>query len=165
MGSEPIAGFDGRLLDGSRQAATYVRFIAALREELLLGTTGNFISPDYFQLVGQPSVLLRALERRTKFDYLHGRSADEVVGKALQRAIGSATANGEPVRFHADDIPVPGQPPIPYSNRGSFIQVVEILTGGPRGRDVLTPGVAESGPHAFDQVDLARSWLYKPMSD
>jgi penicillin amidase len=161
----PIAGFDGRLLDGSRQAATYQRFIGALREELFLGTTGNFMSAVYFNLIAQPSVMLRALERKTKVDYLHGRTADEVVRKALDRALSGAVSQGEPVRFHADGIPVPGQRPIPYSDRGSFIQVVEMLPGGMRGRSVVTPGLAASGPHAFDQVDLARSWLYKPMGD
>jgi hypothetical protein len=64
--------------------------------------------------------------------------------------------------YHAGGIAVPNEAPIPYGNRGSFIQIVELRTV-PRGRSVLTPGVAESGPHSKDQVPLARAWGYKPM--
>jgi len=164
--SDPAAieGFDGRLIDGSRQAATYLRFIDLLRNELFLETTGNFISPEYFQLVIQPSVLLNGLQGKTHIDYLHGRKVADVVHAALVKACAGSMANGEPVRFHADGITVSGQPPIPYSNRGTYIQLIESLGAGFFGRDVVTPGVAEAGPHSMDQVDLARAWLFKPMS-
>lgn len=161
---ESLAGFDGRLLDGSRQATTYLRFIDALRNELFLGTTGNFITADNFRQIGQPSVMLKALRGRTRVNYLAGRKPENVVKAALlEAAKESRGPDGAYRRYAANGIPVPGQSPIPYSNRGSYIQVVEALTGGMTGRSILTPGVAESGAHSLDQVDLARAWLFKPM--
>lgn len=161
---DSINGFDGRLIDGSRQAATYVRFIDALRTELFAGTTGNFISPDNFRQIGQPSVMLKALEGKTKVNYLGKRKASEVVRVALGKAMAdSRLPDGTYRRYQANGILVPGQDPIPYSNRGSFIQIVESLAGGMTGRSIVTPGLAETGPHSLDQVPLARAWLFKPM--
>lgn len=156
---EAVRGFDGRLLDGSRQATAYLRFVDALREELFLSTTGNFVSPEYFRLVLQPTVMVNALRRKTRIDYLGKRTADQVLLAALERA-----ASGPIEPYHPGSIPVPGGKAIPYINRGTYIQVVELLAAGIIGRNVVTPGVAESGPHAMDQVDLARAWNYKPMN-
>lgn len=153
---EPIRGFDGWLLQGSRQAAAYETFLGDLRRELFEPVTGNFISPDYFRLVAQPSVMLRALQRRTRFDYLGGRDPRKIVSAALAAGQGSEA-------YQAPSIPVPDEAAIPYSDRGTYIQVIEILAGRIDGRDVVTPGEAESGPHSHDQVPLARAWIYKPM--
>jgi penicillin G amidase len=155
----PLEGFDGWMLDGSIQAQTYRYFFDALREELFLPITGNFVSPDNFRLVAQPSVMLSALEGKTKVDYLRGRSATAVVQESIAKSLERRPTS----RFAVPSIAVPDQAPIPYSNRGSYIQIVELTKGGVLGRNVVTPGVAESGPHAFDQVPLARAWTYKPM--
>lgn len=161
----PMEGFDGRLVDGSRQAAIYVRFLDNLRNELFLGTTGNFISPDNFRQIGQPTVMLNALRGKTRVNYLGSRKAEEVVRTALEKACADTRLpNGDYVRYQANPIAVPGQPPIPYSNRGSFIQIVESLPGGMAGRSIVTPGLAETGLHSLDQVPLARAWLFKPMA-
>ena len=155
----PLEGFDGWMLDGSMQAQSYRYFFDALREELFLPVTGNFVAPDNFRLIAQPSVMLNALEGKTKVDYLRGRSASAVVRDALAKGLERRPGP----RFAAPSILVPDQAPIPYSNRGSYIQIVEFAKGGISGRNVVTPGVAESGSHAFDQVPLARAWTYKPM--
>ena len=84
--------------------------------------------------------------------------------KAVQRLTTSRGADPSVWTFTPGGIGVPGQPPIAYSNRGSYIQLVELRPGKAAwGRNVLPPGVAESGPHMLDQTALARSWLYKPM--
>lgn len=158
-----LEGFDGWMLDGSIQAQEFRYFLDALREELFLPTTGNFIAPDNFKLVGQPSVMLMALEGKTKVDYLQGRSANSIVRAAIAKGMERLASANVAKRFVAPPIQVPGQPPIPYSNRGSYIQVVELLKSGIQGRNVVTPGVAESGPHSLDQVPLARAWMYKAM--
>lgn len=155
-----LEGFDGWMLDGSIQAQTYRHFVDALREELFLTTTGNFVSPDNFRLVAQPTAMLRALEGKTKVNYLAGRSPSAIVRAALATATGRAASAP---RYTAPPIQVPGQSPIPYSNRGSYIQVVELMKAGIQGRNVVTPGVSESGPHSMDQVNLARAWMYKAM--
>ena len=160
---QAAAGFDGRLMDGSRQAAFYKAFIGELRKALFLPTVGNFIAPQYFDTSAQPSVMLAALERRTKFDYLQGRKPEAVVEAAMKAAWDSLSSADQPVRYRAPGINVPGETPIPYSNRGTYIQVVELLKEGPSGRNVLPPGVAESGEHSRDQAPLSQAWVFKPM--
>jgi len=156
---QSVAGFDGRFLEGSRQAAVYKAFLVELRKALFLPNVGNFMAPQYLDQALQPSVMLAALQGKTKFDYLHGRKASDVVLAALTSAYKSVGGAG----YHAPSINVPGEDPIPYSNRGTYIQIVEMLLDGPKGRNVLPPGVAESGPHSKDQADLSRAWVYKPM--
>jgi len=153
-----LGAFEGWMLDGSREAKLYQLFFDALREQLFLTTTGNFISMDNFKLVAQPSVMLRALQGKTKVKYFQGRKPEELIAAALAKARSEFKTP-----YSAPGIPVLGQPPIPYSNRGTYIQVVEFLKDGPQGRDVVTPGVSETGAHALDQVPLARAWLFKPM--
>lgn len=157
-GYDLLEGYDGLQLDGSRQASNFAAFLPALRQELFLKTTGNFLSPDFFNLAMQPSVMLRALQRRMKFDYLGKRTAREVVAAALAKIAAHPAAP-----FKADTFPSLDPTPIPYSNRGTYIQIIEFLKDGMYGRNILPPGVAETGPHSNDQSALARAWLYKPM--
>ena len=157
---EAIGGFDGRFLDGSRQANTYKSFVGELRKLLFLPNVGNFMAPEYFNQALQPSVMLAALQGKTKFDYLHGHKAIELVKAALV----AAAADTHDAPYQASTINVPGEPPIPYGNRGTYIQIVEMLLDGPKGRNVLPPGVAATGPHSKDQAPLSRAWTYKPMN-
>jgi penicillin amidase len=147
--------FDGRLMDGSVASSAYGQWLDALRGQLFLDVTGEFLDPDTFRMIMQPSVILKALEGRTKTDFLHGRKAADVV-RAAEAKVDFRR------RYSAPPILPEGVDPIPYSNRGSYIQIMEVgatLTG----RNVLSPGEAESGDHRLDQVNLAREWLYKPM--
>ncbi|MGV3615200.1 MAG: penicillin acylase family protein [Fimbriimonas sp.] len=153
---EAIAGFDGSMTAGSRQAGTYARFLDNLRRELFLPITGDLLSFENLRTITQPTALLNALEGRTKVDYRRGRTITEVVVAAMEPA-----AQGEP--YHPGTIAVPGEAPIPYSERGTFIQIVEMLASGPYGRSILPPGNAERGPHRLDQAPLARAWTFKPM--
>lgn len=164
IAAQYLRSFDGRLTEGSIAARVYVAFMDALRNQLFLGTTGNFLSPDLFRLAAQPTVMLHALQRKTKVNYLGKRSVDEVLQASLEEAVATLSAKRNDYRgwaYLAGGIPVPGQVPVPYSNRGSYIQVVEMMPQ-PVGRNVLPPGVAESGDHAYDQVPLARAWTFKP---
>ena len=161
-----LQAFDGRTLAGSQSAAVYRAWFLALREELFVPSVGNFLQPTLFQTAVQPSVMLNALERKTKVDYLQGRTREQVARDALKKAVAQLVASSGPLavdwRFQPTTIPAPSGPPIPYRDRGSYIQIVE-LAGTVRGRNVLPPGVAESGPHSADQVPLARAWTYKEM--
>jgi penicillin amidase len=150
-------GFDGWLLDGSVPAARYRAFVDRLREELFTTTVGNLVSPDNFKLALQPDLMSAALEGRTKFDYLVGRKASDVAAAALAKVPESLGA------YLSGQVPNPGGTPVPYSNRGTFIELVELLKSGPSGRSNLPPGNAEHGPHSADQAELARTWTYKPM--
>lgn len=160
-----LRSFDGRLMDGSISAELYLVFLNSLRTEVFTKTTGNFIMRDLFQLVLQPTVVLNALEKKTKVNYLGSRSVDEVVQAAFADTLQTLTASrGSSLAdwaYHAPAIAVPGQPGIPYSNRGTYIQVIQQFAD-PIGRNALPPGEAESGEHAFDQVPLSRAWVFKP---
>ncbi len=154
--------FHGAMLAGSNDAALYQRFIVELRNVLFLPTTSNFTGADNFALVAQPDVMAKALRKETKFDYLGKRSAADVIQEAYakaQKAVGTKL-------FEASTIPVPGGSglePIPYRNRGTYIQVIE-LGQVPNGRNVVTPGVATSGAHSYDQADFAREFKFKKMN-
>ncbi len=164
-GLDPLLdGFDGHLLDGSISAGAYLAFFDALREELFLPAIGNLISPDNFKLAIQPSLILDALEGKTHFNYLGRRSRAEVLKAAWAKAQDRLKVKGTPDtwRYVANGIAVEGQPPIPYSDRGTYIQVVELLEKI-SGRNVLPMGVAERGAHQQDQVPLSRAWIFKKM--
>ena len=94
-------------------------------------------------------------------DYLAGRSAKSVAEKALANL---SSQNGSAWGFQSGKIRFqPADQPVPYRNRGTYIQILELAPWGVSGRNVLPPGQAESGAHAWDQVSLARNWTYKPM--
>ena len=156
--------FGPDFVDGSQGARIFQNAFKALREELFLSNTGNFLSPDTFSQAMQPSLMLKALAGQTKYDYLKGRKADDILIAAFKKACDALTKAVGPDpsqwRFVAPSIPI-SKPPVPYSNRGTYIQLVEL---GPivSGRNVLPPGVAETGPHSDDQVPLSRAWTYKP---
>ena len=153
-----LARFDGKMVNGSSEAALYRTFLEELRRELFLPTTGSFLTPEYFRLILQPSVILRALEGKTKFDYLAGRTPVTVVQTAFRAAIAKA-----PKEYRAGTFKTFDELPIAYSNRGSTIQISSLRRTGIQSIDVLPPGEAEDGPHKNDQSALARSWQYKPM--
>lgn len=150
--------FNGWMVAGSPEAALYQAFSSALTAETFVPFTGNFMSEDNFRQIAQTSVLIKALEGKTKFNYLQGRSANEVLAAALAKAKTSAQP-----RYRPGGIAVPGEAPIPYYNRGTYIQVIDFLPSGLSGRNVVSPGVSETGAHSRDQVALARAWIFKPM--
>ncbi|HEY3779446.1 MAG TPA: penicillin acylase family protein [Fimbriimonadaceae bacterium] len=159
-----LKAFDGRLLNGSIAAEIYLYWKASLRAAIFQGTTGDFGTGNIFNLVAQPTVMLNALQKRTKTNFLGARSAAEVAQETFEDAVKEIThARGKDVAkwgLAINGINVPGQAPIPYSNRGSYIQIVELM-GLPHGRNVMPPGEAEEGEHQLDQVNLARAFTYK----
>ena len=161
-----LTAYEGRGWDGSHGARIYIQVFDRLREELFTAVLGSFLSPDLFKTALQPSLMLRALEGRTNLDYLAGRTANQVIAAAFDKAFDRMLAERgpDPTRwwFTPGGIPVPGSTPVPYGNRGTYIQIVE-LWSAPSGRNVLPPGVAETGPHSLDQEPLSRAWMYKGM--
>lgn len=159
--------YDGLSLDGSIQASKFNAWVARLRHELFDKVVGGLMSPDTFALALQPSVMLNALDGKTKMNYLGGRKPSQIASQSFEEGLKDLSSRMGPSesdwRYKAGGIKVDGQPPIPYGNRGSYIQVVELLSRI-TGRNVLPPGVAESGPHSRDQAPLSRAWIYKPMT-
>ncbi len=153
-----FAGYDGSLLEGSANSLLYTLFEDKLRSLVFTPVTGGFASPSNFRLVAGNSVLYRAIQGKTKINYLEGRNGTELI----KQAFAQAQAELKDRKFVAGTIPVPGQPGIPYRDRGTYIQVIE-LGDTVKGRNVLPPGVAERGPHAVSQSQLSRDWQYKAM--
>jgi penicillin amidase len=122
---------------------------------LFFQTTGSFLTQQYFDLALQPSLMLKALHGKTKYDFLGGRKPSDVVATAL-------AGMPEVKAYRAGGIAVPGEDPIPYSNRGTYIQLLEWLGSHWSMRTILPPGEAESGPHQVDQAPLSRLFNFKP---
>lgn len=155
--SPELAGYQGQDLDGSVASPQFKAWYSALRDELFLNVTGNFLNPALYDQAIQPSVVLRALLGKTKTDFRQGRNPE-----ALARQADAAAAKvKDGARSSANAIRL-GENSIAYSNRGSYIQLIE-LGKHLRGRNVLPPGVSESGAHSADQVNLSRTWVYKRM--
>lgn len=161
-----LSQFDGWTFQGAPSTTLYKEAVRALRKELFEKHVGNFTSDSFFEQIVQPSVMLDALEGKTKFDYLAGRKPAEVAREAAETAFGNLLSkySGDQNSWPLD----PGgirfltEPPVAYSNRGTYIQINR-LTSPPMARSVAPPGVSEVGPHSLDQVPLARQWTFKPV--
>lgn len=160
--------WDGDKLDGSVARRIYNEWFSALQEELFLWKTGNFLSLENFRTIAQPSVVLRALLKETKIDYTNNLPVGLIATNAFQKAIERLTSsNGDDPskwQFRASRIVFPNIPEIMYSDRGTYIQIVE-LWQLPRGRWIAPPGVSEdpNSPHSKDQAALAANWGFFPM--
>jgi len=161
-----LKSYDVWQLDGMQAPLINAELVKAVRRDLFQQHVGSFISEALFSTAIQPSVVLNALEGRTKFNYLGSRTSESLIGSAYAKTkeILSGQRGSDPLdwRWKAPGFPAINQPPVPYSDRGSFIQIIE-LGKTPNGRSVLPPGNAESGIHQQDQVPFARAWMYKPM--
>ena len=154
-GASWAKGYDGSQIDGSLPASAYSAFIRALRRTLFFGTTGNFMSASYFEQALQPTLMYHALQGHTTFDFLGGRKPADIVADALK-------AMPEPSPYRAGSFAVPGEEPVMYSNRGTYIQLLQWLGDGWSMRTILPPGESEAGPHQVDQAPLARRFDFKP---
>lgn len=158
-----MAGFDGWALEGSPSAAVYSASVRQLRKDLFEPVIGNLTSESLFTQAVQPSLIDRALRGETKVDYLGGKSADAVLYSAFVKASAGLGTEPSAWNYASQHIRVPGQPDIPYGNRGTYLQLTE-LGEAPVAKNMVNPGVAESGPHQLDQSHLAREWVLKPMA-
>lgn len=117
----------------------------------------------YYTLMGSKASVPRL------YDMMKGKSRDEVVLDCLADALKNLTmkygANMSTWRYTAPRINIPPLPSIPYDDRGSYIQVIELSKPFIVGENVLPPGQSENpkSPHYSDQRDLAGWWMFKPM--
>jgi len=162
-----LVAYNGKNLAGEVPPAIFTETITQLRKELFLDQLGNFTADSLFVQVLQTDVILNALNRNTKFDYLGTRTKPEVINAARLKAIQSLeSSRGTDITkwgYSPGVIRVPNQDPVPYNNRGTYIQITEFGEFWPSARSVASPGVTESGPNATSQVPLARNWQYKVM--
>jgi penicillin amidase len=134
-------------------------------------------------LESYPSLLIRVFDGATlNYDYLGGRDKGQVIVNALTDALAELEAQYgssdmstwlTPVRMQNYDSQgaLPGGPLHPYMNRGTYNQIVEMVTDGlPNAKNVIPPGVSGlvllpgvASPYVADQVILYASWTYKPV--
>ncbi len=162
-----LSAWDGWDVANAPAGGMYDESVKALRTSLFQPWIGNLLDPSLFEQAIQPSVLVKALNGRTKFDWLGGKSKEdhlkEAVANAEKKLISSSGMETNLWRFMPGQIQIPGQAPIPYADRGTYIQIIELNPTQNMGLNVVSPGNAEEGDNAFDQVPLARAWTYKIM--
>lgn len=148
-----FGSWDGTLTSGSKQPNEWFALERNLRRELFSSAIGNLGSAANFDQAVQATLILHALEGKTKYDYLAGRSRESVTRAALAKV-------GDVDAYRPGGFQVPGEEPVPYSNRGSYIQLLECKGTRWTMQAILPPGEAESGPHFLDQVPLARRFAF-----
>ncbi len=169
-----LKAWNHREMEGCPAATIFGTFMNKLRDEMFLPLLGNFGSDSSFRQVTQPSYIYRALVGGPNsigkgLDYFGGRTRDQVVIAALEKTVTELTGKYGPdlyaVPYRAGRMSLAPLPDVPYNNRGTFIQIVEMSAAGPRGISVLCPGQSEDplSKHYSDQRDLSSWWIYKPM--
>ncbi|MFM9873449.1 MAG: penicillin acylase family protein [Fimbriimonadaceae bacterium] len=162
-----LNAYDGWNLDGSIGAGLAAETLNQIRKLIFLDDFGNFTSDALFVQVLQPHVIFNALDGKTKINYLGDKSATAIVAEAIAAAKDSLTSaiGTDPSKwgYTSGSIRFKGQDPVPYINRGTYIQITEFNPFWPYARSVASPGVTESGPNATSQIPLSRNWQYKVM--
>jgi penicillin amidase len=122
------------------------------------------------------------------YDYLNGKSRDEVILKVLKKALAELKSELGPhmskwltpvrtVKF--SQLGALPAPTMHYMNRGTYNHIAEMPRRWGKGItppiavDVIPPGqsgfiylkgtVPTASPHAYDQLPLYETWTYKPM--
>ncbi len=172
--------WNDRLTDGSVGETIFDAWYKRLRLDIFSGFFSNFTqlagfsqkkifghfvtaSTVYHVLAGPHSSV--PLSR----NYLDGQTANEVRLRALDEALAELRRERGPDMsrwgYHAKWINFSPLPPIPWYNRGTYIQAVELTKPEPHGVWILPPGQSEDpkSPHYRDQLQLASWWMFTPM--
>lgn len=153
----PFLSYEGWSLDGSVGTSQYAVWLETVRKELFGPAIGSLLNQSTFDTVLQPTVIDRALHFKTEFPYANRAELAKVLADAKAAAMAVQTP------FAASEMTYGNGGVMPYTNRGSYIQIVELMASGNWfARSIIPPGEAESGPHQFDQLPLAAAWRYKP---
>lgn len=167
-GSAYLRNWDAEYRDGAVAPVIYNAWFDVFREQLFSPLLGNFLAPDNFRLVVQPTFTWNALNGQTKIDYLDGRKIEDLSFTAFQNALTTlSNRRGGDVatwRLSASRMPFTNLPSVLYTDRGTYIQIIE-LWPRIRGRYIAPPGTSEiaNSPHYLDQAALAANWAYIPM--
>jgi penicillin amidase len=168
-----LEAWDNSEREGSTGKVIWDAWLDATRTRLFGDDLGNFFDPNLFRMAIQPSYILYALQGNKAavprlYDYFNGKPKEEVLAIALGDALTQLKqqygANMSQWRYKAPRMNWDKLPGIPYTDRGSYIQVIE-LSNPIVGENILPPGQSEdpTSPHFSDQRDLSSWWLFKPM--
>jgi penicillin amidase len=170
---EKLSAWDNHSVEGSVAKAIFDEWLQALREAIFADELRE-IDQNLFNTITQPSLILHVLEGEkasvpVRTDFLNGKSATQVQLEALQTALQKLAAKHGPAPalwgYVAPTINFKPLPPIPFSSRGTYIQVVELSKPVIRSVNILPPGQSEDpkSPHFGDQREMAGYWQFKPM--
>ncbi len=152
-------------------------WLPALRDRLFKDDFKEILDSQDRGLYGQllqPSLILHVLDGPKsgvppKHDFLKGRAREQVIVDALRDAVVSLSKKNGPIMadwgYRGSMINFKPLPPIPATNRGTYIQIVELSSPVIHGVNILPPGQSEDprSPHFADQRELAGWWRFKPM--
>jgi penicillin amidase len=149
------SNFDGLLKDQSIEAKSYQDWYDRVQSDSIRPTAGSFLTPDIFKLVAQPTVVWNALHQKTKLDFMGGRDPLAVTRRVETPA--------DPSSYRVTPHIFKDLGSMLYTNRGTYIQIVELTSRGILSRSVLPPGESDADLHRADQLSLANTWSFKPM--
>lgn len=122
----------------------------------------------------QTSLLARALTRESRYDYLRGRDPGTVVTEAFKSAVIRTTDDSGEIRNAqmpgmvfpgVNHVGAPTQMNpvsiIPFMNRGSDVQIIQLSPKGIRVSGVLPPGNKVTGKSSDSHIDDFRMFRYK----
>ena len=170
---ELLNAWDNHEVEGSVAKTIFDEWLQALREAIFADELRD-LDKDLFNNITQPSLILHVLEGKkasmpVRTDFLNGKSVTQIQLEALQTALQNLAAKRGPTPAlwgHIQPtINFRPLPPIPSSNRGTYIQVVELSKPIIRSVSILPPGQSEDpkSPHFGDQREMAGYWKFKPM--
>lgn len=171
-----LEAWDHHATEGSVAGTIFSAWLRQVRDDLFLKPFG-FITlqgRNLFDLAMQPSYILHVLlgpasPVPVQGSYTRGRSSDRVMLEALNRASAALTKQlGSDVtgwRSSRGTISFAPLAPIPATDRGTYIQIVECARPFARGFSICPPGQSElpDSPHFGDQRELAGWFFFKPM--
>lgn len=168
--------WDGHAKDGSVAKVIFDAWLNEVREDLFNKPFGfiKLQGQGMFSMAMQPSLIVHVLKDKrssvpVQYDYLKGRHPNAVMLQALNRAVAKLTkergADMALWRFSRGTINFSPLPPIPSTDRGTYIQIVECGKPNVRGVSILPPGQSErpDSLHFGDQRELAGWFFFKEM--
>lgn len=169
-----LEAWDNHAYEGCVAKTIFDEWLNTFRARVFMDEYGDFLDRNLFNLAIQPSLILYTLQGKKAtvprlHDFFNGKVWDQVVLEALREALQSLKRkHGDEMsrwRYHVPRMRLAPLPDVPYSNRGTYIQVVELSSPDIQGENVLPPGQSEhpDSPHYSDQRDLASWWMFKPM--
>lgn len=169
-----LTAWDDHATDGSVAKTLFDAWVDQARLELFEDDFGPAPDPALMRQALSPSLILHAFQGkrasvRLSRDYRNGKDADTIALAALEKALAQLEAKNGPQmstwRYRQSTIRLAPLPDIPRTDRGTFIQVVELSRPRIVGESILPPGQSEdpASPHFSDQRELASWWMFKPM--
>ncbi len=171
-----LAAWDRHASEGSVATTIFYEWTHQVRESLFAKQFGfiKLQGQRMFDLAMQPSFIYHVLMAKgspvpVQADYLTGRTPDAVMLDALNKAVAALEKKSGPEMaawtYSRGRIGFSPLPSIPATDRGTYIQIVEVTPTGPCGANICPPGQSErtDSPHCGDQRDLAAWFQFKPM--